>query len=245
MLISNSYGTFGASIIINERPITEYKHEGETWVEGREGSKYEIEIRNSSGNRVLAVVSVDGLSVMDGERATNNSSGYVLKPYDFIRIPGWRLDAGSIAAFTFGSRVASYAAAKGDESNVGVIGIRIFGEQANINWLINPFALAVGKVSDTKWVGSDERYSLYASDTQAVAHNSSRSLGTAFGEKQSFETVSVDFKRGPLYAEMIFNYDTASNLRARGIDLRRKNPVLQAKPQAFADGCIPPPGWRG
>ena len=45
----------------------------------RWGVEYEIRIRNNESlERVLFVIGVDGLSVMDGSHASQNSGGYVL-----------------------------------------------------------------------------------------------------------------------------------------------------------------------
>ena len=118
-------------VLVKNRIVTEFPHEGEVFIEGREGSEFEIEVRNKTGNRVLAVISVDGLSVIDGKPAGLDSPGYTINAYQSIRIPGWKLASGEQAAkFTFGSRSSSYVSqATGETTNSGVIGVMLFEEQ--------------------------------------------------------------------------------------------------------------------
>jgi hypothetical protein len=53
---------------------------GEYWVAGRPGARYAITVRNRSGERVLAVPSVDGVNVLSGETAAWDQRGYVFSP---------------------------------------------------------------------------------------------------------------------------------------------------------------------
>ena len=67
----------------------------------RWGVEYEIRIANHERHdRVLFVIGVDGLSVMDGSRASQRSGGYVLEPGESSRIRGWRRGLDHVAAFT-------------------------------------------------------------------------------------------------------------------------------------------------
>lgn len=119
------------AVLVKGRPITEYKYRGQTFVEGRADSNYEIEIRNNSHNKVEAVLSVDGLSVIDGKAAGPQSSGYVIEPRSSVRVPGWTLNNQSIAAFAFSGKQESYATqvSSGDARNNGVIGVMVFAEK--------------------------------------------------------------------------------------------------------------------
>src|SRR5438309_12030308 len=57
-----------------------YKY-GQAWVEGTPGHEYLLRVRNRGGGRVLAVTSVDGVSVVTGETAAPSQSGYVLDAF--------------------------------------------------------------------------------------------------------------------------------------------------------------------
>jgi hypothetical protein len=118
------------AILVKGRPILEYQHQGQTFVEGRAGSEYEIEVHNHTYQRVEAVLSVDGLSVLDGKPAGHQSRGYLINPRGVIRIPGWLLDSLTVAKFAFSGMPQSYAAQSGNDArNNGVIGAMVFREK--------------------------------------------------------------------------------------------------------------------
>lgn len=121
-------GEFTFDVLVHGRSIREYPHQGRTYVEGRKGSEYILRVHNQSSGRVLAVVTVDGLSVMDGSDGGFDGRGYVVAAFSYVRIPGWRLDNDEVAKFVFGSKPASYAAQTGRPQNVGVIGCAVFRE---------------------------------------------------------------------------------------------------------------------
>ena len=97
---------------------------------GAPGERYEIEVRNHSGQRYEVVASVDGLDVIDGGHASTRKRGYILEPYDTVVIEGWRTHEDEVAAFRFGRVRDSYAARRGAPRDVGVIGVALFSERA-------------------------------------------------------------------------------------------------------------------
>jgi len=110
-------------------PLPLVRRGGEHFVEGRAGDRYVIEIENHSATRFEAVATVDGLDVMDGERGGFAKRGYLIEPGGRLRIDGFRRSLAEVAAFRFGAVADSYAAQKGDDSNVGVIGVAFFCER--------------------------------------------------------------------------------------------------------------------
>ncbi len=101
------FNQYEVRVLIKGRPITEYTHNGQVFIEGRDGSNFEIEFKNLTPNRVEAVLSVDGLSIIDGKDAGPLSSGYVVGPHETIRIPGWKLTDEQVAAFQFAGKRGS------------------------------------------------------------------------------------------------------------------------------------------
>lgn len=97
---------------------------------GAPGERYEIEIRNHSGQRYEVVASVDGLDVIDGGHASTRKRGYILEAYDTVVIDGWRTREDEVAAFRFGRVQDSYAARRGAPRDIGVIGVALFSERA-------------------------------------------------------------------------------------------------------------------
>jgi len=102
---------------------------GRTTVVGRRGERYAIEIQNQTDARVEAVATVDGLDVFDGGAGSYGKRGYVLDPGQTYRIDGFRQSLRQVAAFRFVDVSESYAAATGDDANVGVIGVAFFAER--------------------------------------------------------------------------------------------------------------------
>jgi hypothetical protein len=113
-----------------ELPI--YRHRGEYWVAGRPGARYAIRARNAMGERVMAVMSVDGVNVVTGETAGLLQNGYVFSGGERSDITGWRKSDSQIAAFEFTSMANSYASRTGRPDDVGVIGVAMFRERAAV-----------------------------------------------------------------------------------------------------------------
>lgn len=106
-----------------------YRHQGEYWVAGRPGARYAVSVRNAMAERVLGVISVDGVNVVSGETASWEQTGYVLAPWQATDITGWRKSDAEVAAFHFTASQASYAARTGRPDHVGVIGVAVFREK--------------------------------------------------------------------------------------------------------------------
>lgn len=113
----------------------EYWHNGSVWIEGREGSKYTIDLINRSSARACFVVSVDGLDVLEGKPAGLDSQGYIVGPGKSVSIPGWRLNDQEAAEFFFSRTKDSYVTQIGGTvTNTGVIGGMIFAEKQVYNY---------------------------------------------------------------------------------------------------------------
>jgi hypothetical protein len=126
--------TYELEVRVNGKDITKYYHEQHVFVAGKDKSSYTLRFKNNSPNRILAVVSVDGLSIIDGEPASFESSGYVVDPYSMVDIKGWRLNNDEVAKFIFGKKCDSYATKSEGATNAGVIGVAVFLEK-NITWI--------------------------------------------------------------------------------------------------------------
>ena len=99
------------------------------YVEGSADERYVIRITNPTPRRIEAVVSVDGLDVIDGENGDLRKRGYVVPAYGETQIEGFRTSQADVATFRFSSVGASYAGQKGKPRNVGVIAVALFEEQ--------------------------------------------------------------------------------------------------------------------
>ncbi len=111
-------------------PLHAVSLNGEAFAVGRIGERYMVGIENGSGERFEAVVSVDGLDVLDGDDASYHKRGYLVAPYSSTMIEGWRTSYSEVAAFRFSAIEDGYGARTGRARNSGVVGVAFFREQA-------------------------------------------------------------------------------------------------------------------
>lgn len=109
--------------------LTPYRHGGRLYVAGTPGQPYSIELRSRSSERLLTVLSVDGINVLTGQTAATLQSGYVLDGWQSYGINGWRKSMDDVAQFVFTALPDSYAARTGRPGNVGVIGVAVYREK--------------------------------------------------------------------------------------------------------------------
>jgi hypothetical protein len=113
----------------NGESLPTYAMRDRFYVQGSANERYVIRISNPTPRRIEAVVSVDGLDVIDGENGDLRKRGYVVPAYGETRIEGFRTSTSDVATFRFSSVSGSYAGQKGKARNVGVIAVALFEEQ--------------------------------------------------------------------------------------------------------------------
>ncbi len=114
----------------NGETLPTYAAKDRYYVQGNPGERYILRITNPTPNRVEAVVTVDGLDVVDGEVGSLSKRGYIVPAYGETRIEGFRTSAQDVATFRFSSVNDSYAGKQGKARNVGVVAVALFEEQA-------------------------------------------------------------------------------------------------------------------
>jgi hypothetical protein len=114
------------------RPLRVWRDHGDAVVAGTPGARYAVRLVNRSGERVLAVVAVDGINIVSGETAGVQQRGYVLSPWGTATVNGWRKSGSQVAAFEFTALADSYAARTGRPDDVGVIGVAVFRERPRV-----------------------------------------------------------------------------------------------------------------
>lgn len=109
--------------------IQNFWHDGSLYVAGQNGARYNLRLQNNTGERVEAVVTVDGRDVVSGQLGNYKSQrGYVLEAYGSVVIEGFRQSLDHVAAFRFTDIGNSYSARRGSPQHVGVIGVAVFKE---------------------------------------------------------------------------------------------------------------------
>ncbi len=206
-------------VLVDGKPGKVISHNGKLYLPvPRLGSEYEIRVNNMGSQRMAAIVSVDGLSVIKGAPASERSPGYLVDSRGNMVIKGWRRDKDTVAAFTFEERTSSYAYSRGYRDNIGVIGLIAIEEQIDLPRLQAEFSrglLAPAKALDGAVGGT----------------------GTGWGRDVGSSVVFVPFVRSAHKRTVTIYYDTEDALRRIGVPIDRPYP----KPFPADTGFCPLP----
>jgi hypothetical protein len=233
--------------------LAQYASRGRRYSPGTPGSRYAIRLSNRSSERVLVVLSVDGVNAITGDTASFNQSGYVLSPGESYDITGWRKSDERIAAFEFTSLGDSYAARTGRPAHVGVIGAAVFREvyvppPPPVVYEAPPVSSAApSPMARLNGAAADAAAPARESAGRAEAELSARAkLGTGHGASEWAPIARTGFQRRTSQPEQLLeiHYDSQANLVAAGVMPR---PMAQL-PRSFPNssgGYVPdpPPRW--
>lgn len=234
--------------------LPDVRHRGERWIAGTPGHRYGVRLTNSSSDRVLVVLSIDGVNAVTGDSAHPSQAGYVLEPWQSSGISGWRKSYREVAQFVFTDLGDSYAARTGRPVDVGVIGIAVFAEARPSQ--PNPQSPRVAaeaneRRSNANAAGpSAAAAESLARDSGAFDHGPrsppAQALGTGHGEREWSPVARTDFVRATEQPAQVsqLRYDDRATLVARGVlphDPRHRGD----RPHAFPPGFVadPPPRW--
>jgi hypothetical protein len=226
------------------RTLPIYEHEGRLYVAGEPKHQYELRIRNSSAQRLLAVASVDGVNVITGQTAAQEQSGYVLGSWDSVRVEGWRKSLDEVATFYFTRLADSYAARTGRPNDVGVIGVALFREYqppyqqpcCHRPWLED-------RAQSAPSAAAPEASAKAEADVGARDRSESK-LGTGHGHREVSPAQYVDFRRASSTPDetIVIYYDSRRNLVAQGVLPQPQRPwMADRRPDPFPNGFVPDP----
>ncbi len=231
--------------------LPEYRQHGQhaqDWIAGVPGHRYSVRLTNITGERVLVVLSVDGVNSVGGQTASASQGGYVLDPWETAEIAGWRKSLDDIAQFLFTDLPDSYAARTGRPDNVGVIGIAVFKERR-----VQPYSppsappIASNRAPDQATGKAFSPRASAAADS-ALAESAPQRLGTGHGEREWAPVGQTAFVRASHSPQQVsqLRYGDADQLMAIGVLPREHPPFLQSSPRAFPNGFVadPPRHWR-
>ena len=233
---------YEVEILVNGKPIKMFRHKGDLFVEGRKNSKFELKIKNNTWQRIEAVPSVDGLSVLDGKACGEASEGYLVPARDSIVIPGWRLDNDSVAEFVFKDKRQSYSKQTGQgTNNVGVIGFMIFKEKEYTyppyyTWgyfnepMYSAGATLSNSVSNSETLRGMTSNDIFAANTTATASSGDSSTNIPFDIKPkgygSVNVVSGDMSDVVDSFSLGTGWGDEVEHRVTIVDFERKNPTV-------------------
>ena len=230
--------------------VPEYGHAGLTFVEGRRGQPYALKLRNDSAQRILAVVSIDGLNVVDGQPCTPQSRGYVVPAYSSAEIEGWRTSLSEVHRFKFEAKAQSYAKdTTGEVQNCGVISVKYFNEKQQPSFLTETTRTVVEEhhhhypvypthpwrypVWPEIWFTccTDDATGAYSQTTRSGALETKSevsadvpdfNLGTGWGEAKADNVSETAFEREKELCTLALYYAEAADLERVGIKLAKE-----------------------
>ena len=196
---------------VEGKALPVYARNGRHYIVGTPGHEYAVRIRNCTGDRILAVTSVDGVNVISGDTAAPSQSGYVLDPWGSVEIAGWRKGMDRTAAFYFTDLADSYAARTGRPQNVGVVGIAVYQEKVPALPDYDSRRREVTTESSAPQAPSARSQNSYDIDKKASGR-----LGTGHGRSEESQAMAVAFERSSDAATEIVSlqYDRRENLVA-------------------------------
>lgn len=218
------------------------------YVEARQGRNYSLRLTNRTGERVGVEVSVDGLNVISGERATGGLGRmYVLEPWESTSIQGWRTSLESVRRFTFVDEKASYAARVGKANGkMGWIEVAVHREIRPVaeNLERDEWKRAregAPRDGDSREQSADAQ-AAPAPKSEAPAAGAARSYpGTGWGDRLHDSVRLVDFDPYPTPVERVtLRYEYRAALQALGV-LPAVDRLSQR--ERGEEGFVPPPRW--
>lgn len=230
------------------RTLPQYPHRGDRWIAGTPGHRYSVRLTNTSGRRVLAVLSVDGVNAVSGQTADPAQAGYVLGPYESAEISGWRKSLDDVAQFYFTDLGDSYAARTGRPRNVGVIGVAVFEERTYYAPRPAPPPIA-GNGRYEKGVAAPASAPVpqareAMAEASAVSDSTARQrIGTGHGEREWAPVGQTSFLRASRHPAQVseVRYDDMRRLVAMGIVPRSRPYWRDQAPRAFPNAFVPDP----
>jgi hypothetical protein len=241
-----------------------YQHQGRRYVAGVPGRRYAIAVTNRTGQRVLAVMAVDGINAVSGDTAAWHQTGYVLHPWQRYEVRGWRKSRERVAAFEFTALPDSYAARTGRPDDVGVIGVALFRERVRpapppvLPPSVPPLR-SHGAASATTDSAAEAAPPPASPRADAAPRSAERSearradapappaqerLGTGHGRSEGSRVTYTDFERATPQPDQVLTvfYDSHANLVALGV-IPPWTAQAPRRPEAFpgSTGFVPDP----
>jgi hypothetical protein len=245
--------------------LSRIPYSGREYIEGRPGHRFSVSLQNLTGERVLAVLSVDGVNAISGQTAGSSQAGYVLDPYQQVEIRGWRKSYSDVAEFYFTDLPDSYAARTGRPQNVGVIGVAAFREKRPPPVAYTPppppyyppyspapyrnddYAQREGAAKSAAEPSNSAADAAAGSGgalarSEAAPRAQAQQIGTGHGARRYDPVTQTEFERASWRPnqKVSLYYDSYEALVGKGI-IRERNYDYARSPDPFPSGFTPDP----
>ena len=207
-----------------------------SYLEAEKGARYEVRVRNTSGERLGLVIAVDGRNIINGKRSelARTEPMYVIDAWGTQNYAGWRASLEAINEFYFSDWKDSYAEAFGDRSARGVIAVAVYRE------VPPPAPRSVSEAESGRAAGAPAT-SAGAADS-AKAGRRDQSPGTGYGDRRVDQAVRVEFEaQSNPHSRHFIKYEWRETLcRKQLLECGEKNRFWDESVLGFA----PPPPAR-
>jgi hypothetical protein len=221
--------------VFREFPVGTRDGSWRSYLQAEKGARYEVRVRNTTGERLGLVVAVDGRNIINGEKSGlgHGEPMYVLGGWDSHSYAGWRANLDAINEFYFTEWSDSYAEAFGDRSARGVIAVAVYREVA-------PPRSAYPLRPEEERVAADAGSAAPAA--KAERRSGADSAGTGYGDRRIDRAVEVEFvARSEPDSRHFIKYEWRDSLcRKRVLECGEQNRFWDESALGFA----PPPPRR-
>lgn len=225
--------------VFQEFPVQARDGALRSYLQAEKGARYQVRVRNDSGERLGLVIAVDGRNIINGRKSelARGEPMYVLDAWSAQDYAGWRANLDAVNEFYFTDWNDSYAEAFGDRSARGVIALAVYRE-------VPPQAPVLR--GDPREPSRDSASAAPpgASADRALEKSARRedSAGTGYGDRRIDRAVHVEFvARQQADQRHFIKYEWRDTLcRKRVIECGEKNRFWDEGTLGFA----PPPPRR-
>ena len=269
---------YEVKVVAGNSPVREFYHnvnnETKCFIESRFGSEYKIVVKNNGCKKVLAIIGIDGLNCVTGDKSDGYSGrGYIIPAYSSREITGWRISDDSVSAFKFDRKDKGYAASQGMAENSGIISVNIISEKEvktqlpEINW--DKYEKSAPEIPIKPWhdpypyspfyKSYDVTYDVICGDSSipptinymcSLSSNVSETKGTSldsstsWGDQKEDKIKRVGFDKDKIVSSFNIFYSTRRTLEKMGIVFTKTKEI--DLPSGFTGGyCKIPTNWRG
>lgn len=233
-----------------EIPATARDGAHRSWLQAEKGARYEVRVRNASGERLGLVIAVDGRNIINGKRSelARTEPMYVLDAWTVQNYSGWRASLEAVNEFYFTDWKDSYAEAFGDRSARGVIAVAVYREVPPPGPAWQPYreneaSRDAGAATEEPLPAPPPASAAAGEASSAGARRKDESAGTVYGDRRVDHAERVDFVAlASPESRHFIKYEWRETLcRRQLLECGEKNRFWDESVLGFAP---PPPGRR-